>query len=81
MIGRLLAALCAATTLVLMLPGLAYGYLGPGGVISGFGALIALVGAVAASVVGFLWFPIKRVIRRLRSTDSSVANLGSVDEA
>ena len=77
----MIAKLLVATILVLMLPTPAYGYLGPGGVISGFGALIALVGAVVASVVGFLWFPIKRVLRRFRSAHSAGAELGPAEEA
>lgn len=40
---------------------IAYG--GPGSIVSGIGALLAVLAAVAAAVVGFFWFPIKRLIQ------------------
>lgn len=44
-------------------------YGGPGSVISGIGALLAALAALAAAVFGFLWFPLKRLARKLRSDD------------
>lgn len=41
----------------------AYG--GPGSVISGIGAFLAAVAALVATLFGFLWFPLKRLYRRL----------------
>lgn len=58
-----LLALCAAALLV---PGAAHGYGGPGSIVSGIGALLAAVAAIIAAVFGFLWFPVKRLIRKLR---------------
>lgn len=43
---------------------IAYG--GPGSIVSGLGALLAVLAAVAAAVVGFFWFPIKRLINSFR---------------
>ncbi len=48
-------------------PLVAEAYLGPGGVVSGIGAFIALIAAVVASIFGFVWFPLKRLLRGLRS--------------
>lgn len=59
-------AFAAALIVVLAAPAPASAYLGPGGVVSGFGAFVALVGAVLASIFGFIWFPVKRLLRRLR---------------
>ena len=42
----------------------AVAYIGPGGVVSGIGALIALIGAILLAILGFLWFPIKRLLRK-----------------
>lgn len=59
------AAAVAAMTL-LSVPRAAHAYGGPGSVVSGIGALLAAVAAVGAAVVGFFWFPLKRLIRNLR---------------
>lgn len=47
---------------------LAYG--GPGSVITGIGAFLAAVVAVAAAVVGFFWFPLKRLYQKLWGDDT-----------
>ncbi|MFO7917074.1 MAG: hypothetical protein R6V13_03215 [Anaerolineae bacterium] len=49
----------------LFVPQTAHAYGGPGSVISGIGALLALVGVVIAAIFGFLWFPIKRLISHM----------------
>lgn len=41
-------------------------YLGPGGALSAIGSFLALVGAILLAVIGFLWYPIKRLLRRRR---------------
>ena len=51
--------LLICSTLVAM-PALAY--LGPGGAVSSIGALLALIGAVLLAVIGFVWFPLKRML-------------------
>tara|TARA_B110000305_G_scaffold242020_1_gene319125 strand:- start:3131 stop:3334 length:204 start_codon:yes stop_codon:yes gene_type:complete len=40
----------------------ALAYLGPGGAVSSIGALLALIGAVLLAVIGFVWFPLKRML-------------------
>ena len=50
-----------------LLPSPAYAYMGPGVGLSAIGALLSLVAAGAVSLLGFIWFPIKRAIRLLRS--------------
>jgi hypothetical protein len=52
----------------------AYAYLGPGGVVSGLGSLLALVAAVLMAIVGFLWFPIKRMLKRNRGTQNTASS-------
>lgn len=58
------ATLVLAAVLVVPAPVSAYG--GPGSIVTGIGALLAAVAAVAAAVVGFFWFPLKRLMQRLR---------------
>lgn len=47
-----------------LLPGVAEAYVGPGAGLSAIGTVIALVGAVLLAIVGFVWYPIKRLLRR-----------------
>ena len=41
-------------------------YLGPGGVVSAVGALLAVIAGVLVAILGFIWYPIRRVVRKLR---------------
>jgi len=59
-----IAALVAAAICLPAAPAAAY--LGPGAGLSAVGSLLALVAGLAVAVVGFLWFPVKRLIRRMR---------------
>ena len=45
----------------------AYAYVGPGSGLAFIGTLVALIGAVAAALLGFVWYPIKRLIRAVRN--------------
>jgi len=42
-------------------------YIGPGGGLSAVGALLALAAAILIAGIGFLWYPLKRLRRNLRS--------------
>jgi uncharacterized membrane protein len=55
--------LLTALIILVLAPSVAYAYVGPGAGITAIGSLIALVGAVLLAVVGFVWFPIKRMLR------------------
>jgi len=56
--------------LVLLLMGLAPStadaYVGPGAGVSVIGAALALVGGAVLAIVGFVWYPVKRLILRYR---------------
>lgn len=45
-------------------PTLAQAYIGPGAGISAIGAALALIAAVFFAIVGFVWYPAKRLLRR-----------------
>lgn len=66
---RPLALLLAVCALALLAPEPAAAYGGPGSVISGIGALLAAGAAVLAAIFGFFWFPVKRLIQKLRGTE------------
>jgi hypothetical protein len=41
-------------------------YIGPGAGISAIGTAFALLGAILFAVVGFVWYPVKRLLKRRR---------------
>jgi len=65
MFRGILPTLTAAAALV-VLPLPAEAYIGPGAGLSAIGTVVALVGALALMIVGFVWYPIKRLRRKLR---------------
>ena len=46
-------------------------YLGPGGALSAIGSFLALLAAVGLAVVGFVWYPIKRMLRARRAQEEA----------
>ena len=58
--SALISALSAGLVLA---PGLASAYVGPGVGLSALGSVLAFIGAVFLLIVGFLWYPIKRLLR------------------
>jgi hypothetical protein len=55
----LFAALAAA-----VLPDAALAYVGPGAGLTAIGTVLALLGAIGLALVGFVWYPVKRLMRR-----------------
>ena len=49
-------AICAAS------PALAY--IGPGAGIGAIGTVVAVIGAILLMIVGFVWYPVKRLLKR-----------------
>ena len=54
------------TVLLFTLSPLAQAYVGPGAGLSAIGSIIAFLGAILLLFVGFLWYPIKRFLKRKR---------------
>ncbi len=49
-------------------PEAAHAYVGPGAGISVIGTVIALVGAILLAIVGFVWYPIKRLLAQTKKS-------------
>lgn len=47
-----------------------FAYVGPGSGLSAIGSILALIAAFFLAVVGFIWYPIKRLIKGKKSTSS-----------
>lgn len=57
-------AACAATA---MLPQAAHAYVGPGAGLTALGTVIALILALILAIIGFVWYPLKRLRRKRNS--------------
>ncbi len=55
-------------SVVCLAPAPALGYIGPGGGLSAIGAFLAALAAIILAVFGFLWYPVKRLLRRRKRT-------------
>jgi len=44
----------------------AHAYIGPGAGVTVIGTVVALFGAILLAIVGFVWYPIKRMRARMR---------------
>ncbi len=58
----------------------AFAYVGPGAGISAIGSLLALIGAVLLAIIGFVWYPVKRMLKR-RKAGEDVATDGSEQDS
>ena len=47
-----------------LLPEAALAYVGPGAGLTAIGTLLAFLGAIGLAVVGFVWYPLKRMLRK-----------------
>ncbi len=74
-ISKSLRNRCHVLLFALLLVGVAAdpasAYVGPGAGLTFIGSLIALVAAVFAAIFGFVWFPLKRLLRSRRSKQDS----------
>lgn len=61
---RATSAVAALLVLFVLTPLEAQAYVGPGAGITAFGWLVALVAGLVFAVIGFVWYPIKRLRRR-----------------
>ena len=51
----------------ILVPDVAQAYIGPGSGVSAFGSLFAVLSAIFFGLVGFVWYPVKRLLRFFRS--------------
>lgn len=59
---------CLATFFVSTVsPSLALAYIGPGAGLGAIGTFLAVVGAALLLIVGFVWYPVKRLLRWLKA--------------
>jgi len=52
---------------VLLVPLSAFAYLGPGAGLSAIGSVLAFVGLILLLLLGFFWYPLKKLMKKIRS--------------
>ena len=57
-----------------LVPSAAHAYIGLGAGISAIGSLLALIAAVLLAIVGFVWYPVKRIRKNRRKAHTEVAD-------
>ena len=65
-VRRALVSSLISVLAVAVAPETTHAYGGPGSVITGIGAFRAALAAVAAAMLGFLWFPVKKLVGKIR---------------
>lgn len=73
-------ALLLTVALLLLAPDAALAYGGPGSVISGIGAALAALGALLAALLGFVWYPLKRLYLHFSADETETATADSSGE-
>ena len=62
--------------LVWLLPEPPVGYIGPGAGLAAIGTLLAVFAGMIVAVFGFVWYPIKRLRRKMKAKDDVPAGDG-----
>lgn len=65
-------------TLLIAQPAMAY--VGPGAGLLAIAAFIALSIAILAALLGFLWFPLKRLLRKRKQQTANEEQVGDTQE-
>jgi hypothetical protein len=69
--GNLTAVCVTATGVFSMWATPAFAYLGPGAGLSAIGAFLALIVGVIVAFFGFIWYPVKRFLRKGKAAGAS----------
>lgn len=75
-IATLTRVLVVLGALLFLTPTVAVAYGGPGSVISGIGAFLAVLAAVVAAILGFVWYPAKKLLRSVRGRPGAAGEGG-----
>jgi uncharacterized membrane protein YccC len=66
--GRLLLVAATIVTSVDLVASPAMAYIGPGAGLTAIGTVLALIGAILLAIFGFVWYPIKRYMRKRKES-------------
>ena len=60
--------------------GPAAAYIGPGAGLSAIGTVLAVVGAGLLLILGFVWYPVKRMLRRGKGSNAAADDTAMTDQ-
>lgn len=60
-------------------PGLAWAYMGPGAGLAAIGSLLVVAAAFLLMIVGFVWYPLQRLLRALKKRRQARAATAGAD--
>jgi len=65
--SQVLSFTLAITFLLVIVPAPnALAYIGPGAGLTAIGTVVAFVAAICLAIVGFIWYPIKRLLAKIK---------------
>lgn len=64
-------------TLLTLSPAIAQAYVGPGAGLSAIGSAIALIVGLLVAILGFVWYPLKRLIKGKQGATLEEADLNT----
>jgi hypothetical protein len=73
---RMRLLVLTALGLAVTLSDTAFAYIGPGVGLSAIGTVIALFGAILLAIVGFIWYPVKRMLRKKKPALETRSDIG-----
>jgi hypothetical protein len=79
--ARRAVAFCLATIYFAIIPASALAYVGPGAGLSIIGSVLALFAAIIVAIFGFLFFPIRRMMRKRKQRAALKASKNSPDDS
>ena len=50
----------------IILPSNAVAYIGPGAGLTAIGTVVAFIAAIVLAIVGFIWYPLKRFLAKIK---------------
>jgi hypothetical protein len=62
-----------ALVFVLLVPSDTAAYIGPGAGLTVIGTVLGVIGALLLAIIGFVWYPVKRLAAKLRGAARSTA--------
>jgi predicted MFS family arabinose efflux permease len=68
---RAVHAVVAGFALAMIMVDPAAAYVGPGAGLTAIGAILAVIATLFLAVVGFVWYPVKRLLRKRNSAGRS----------
>jgi hypothetical protein len=68
---RAMRALVPGLALAVVIVGPAAAYVGPGAGLTAIGAILAVIATLFLALVGFVWYPVKRLLRKPSSAGRS----------